>query len=50
MMHTSHQVIEIKLVNLSDGCVAREKGGIKFEGKSTEVIENKYRKNDRYRA
>jgi hypothetical protein len=39
------QFVEIEPLNIFPETVARKKGGIKFEGKSAEVIEKTYRKN-----
>jgi hypothetical protein len=49
MVHSNRQVIEIKSVNQIQWRGAPKKGGIKNEGKSVEVIENKYRQNVTFR-
>jgi hypothetical protein len=48
MVGVNLQIIEIKAVNLIGLLGGSPKKGIKNEGKSTEVIENKYRKNVSY--
>jgi hypothetical protein len=48
MMRGNHQVIEIKAVNVTDGVMSPKKRGSKYEGMSTEVVENTCRKNVRF--
>jgi hypothetical protein len=48
MIHRNFQVIEIKPVSMVGPVAVPKKGGRIFEGMSTEVIENTYRKNVRF--